>query len=161
MFLSMHDPQFWSRCPEELKPLAQGGLGAAYFLLGRQSDNPPTVIALSMPPGWVSARHAHDCWRFEVVAQGELDVGERVLKPGDVMLSEPGVAYGPHVAGPEGCVTFEIFTDYRASHVTLVEERDGLVACDLTTPEGLAKMQAHMAATTQSPAPPGESRDPS
>lgn len=50
--------------------------------------------------------------------QGTLDVGERVLKPGDVMITEPGVPYGPHTAGPQGC--------------------------DLTTVEGMQKMQELM-----------------
>jgi anti-sigma factor ChrR (cupin superfamily) len=146
MFLSMDNPGFWSRCPEALKPLAQGGLGASYFLLGAEKDNPPTVIALRMAPNWTTVRHAHEGWRMEIVVQGTLDVGERVLKPGDVMLSEPGEAYGPHTAGPEGCVTFEVFTSYRDSHVTLLEGADGLVALDLTTPEGLSGMQALMPA---------------
>lgn len=143
-FLAMDDPEFWARHPEELQPLVRSGLGAAYFLLGKESENPPTVIALRMAPNFVLARHAHDCHRFEVVVQGTLDVGERVLKPGDVMMSEPGVAYGPHVAGPEGCTTFEFFTNYVASHTTLVEEGEGLVACDITTEAGLRKMQELM-----------------
>jgi anti-sigma factor ChrR (cupin superfamily) len=145
MFLSMDDPTFWSRCPEELKPLLQGGLDASYFLMGERKDDPPTVIALKLAPNAINVRHAHDCWRFEVVVQGTLDVGDRVLKPGDVMLTEPKVAYGPHVAGPEGCVTFEIFSNYRASHVTLLEEAGQLVECDIATSAGLAKMQSIMA----------------
>ena len=143
-FIAMDDPEFWGRCPKELEPLLQGGLGAAYFLLGKQADDPPTVIALRMEPGFVLARHAHDCFRFEVVVQGTLDVGERVLKAGDVMISEPGVAYGPHVAGPEGCTTFEFFTNYKSSHTTLIDGAEGLVECDITTAAGLAKMQELM-----------------
>ncbi len=144
-FFSMDDPDFWGRCPKGFEPLMEFGVDASYFLLGEQSDDPPTVIALRMGPNWVSARHAHDCYRFEVVVQGTLDVGERVLKPGDVMLTEPGVAYGPHVAGPEGCVTFEIFTNHRSSHVTLLDEPEGLIECDLLTAEGMQKMQEVMA----------------
>jgi hypothetical protein len=145
MFLSMDDPGFWSRCPEELRPLTEGGLGASYFLMGRQSENPPTVIALRMGPGWTTVRHAHEGWRMEIVVQGTLDVGERILKAGDVMLSEPGEAYGPHTAGPDGCVTFEVFANYRDSYVTLLEDKGELTACDLTTPEGLRKMQLLLA----------------
>jgi anti-sigma factor ChrR (cupin superfamily) len=145
----MDDPDFWARCPKELEHLVRDSnigesVGSSYFLLGQPKDDPPTVIALRMGPNWVSARHAHDCYRFEVVVQGTLDVGERVLKPGDVMLTEPGVAYGPHVAGPEGCTTFEIFTNYRSSYVTLIEEPEGLVECDLSTTEGLHRMQDFM-----------------
>ena len=143
-FLAMDDPSFWQRCPKELEPLLRNGIDASYFLLGKEADDPPTVIALRMAPNFVSVRHAHHCHRFEVVVQGTLDVGERILKPGDVMITEPGIAYGPHVAGPEGCTTFEFFTDYKASHVTLLEESGGLVECDIATPAGLQKMQELM-----------------
>ena len=34
------------------------------------------------------------------------------------MISEPGIAYGPHIAGPEGCTTFEIFSNLRAKKKT-------------------------------------------
>jgi|SRR6266540_6443587 hypothetical protein len=140
-FISMDDPTFWSRCPKELEHLVQGGLtGLSYFLLGERKDNPPTVVALRMGPGWVLPRHAHDCYRFEIVTQGTLDVGERILKTGDVMISEPGIAYGPHVAGPEGCTTFEIFSNHKASYVTLLDLPEGPVECDVSTAEGMQKM---------------------
>ena len=149
-FYSMQSDDFWGRYPKELEPLVSMGLsGASYFLLGQQQDNPPTVIALRMEPNFVSVRHAHDCYRFEVVVQGTLDVGDRVLKPGDVMFTEPGVPYGPHTAGPEGCTTFEFFTNYRSSHVTLLDATSGLEECDLTTATGLQKMVTLMRRSTE------------
>jgi hypothetical protein len=141
-FMSMDDPEFWTNGPEELKHLLQwrqGGL--AYFLLGERQDNPPTVVALRLAPGEVLPRHAHDCYRFEIVVHGMLDVGERVLKPGDVMISEPGIAYGPHVAGPEGCTTFEIFSNHKASYVTHLELPEGRVECDVSTAGGMQQMR--------------------
>ena len=57
------------------------------------------------------------------------------------MISEPGIAYGPHTAGPEGCITFEIFTNHRASFVTLLDTAEGRVECDMSTPEGMEKMR--------------------
>ncbi|MBM4258503.1 MAG: hypothetical protein FJ147_21725 [Deltaproteobacteria bacterium] len=141
-FISMNDPQFWARCPKELEPVIGKGItGLAYFELGEKKDNPPTVVALRMGPGWVLPRHAHDCYRFEVVTHGTLDVGDRILKPGDVMISEPGIAYGPHIAGPEGCTTFEIFSNHKAAFVTLLDGPDGPVECDMSTTEGMQKMQ--------------------
>jgi anti-sigma factor ChrR (cupin superfamily) len=141
-FISMDDPHFWARCPKELEQIVRGGLtGLAYFELGEKKDNPPTVVALRMGPGWVLPRHAHDCYRFEIVTHGTLNVGDRILKPGDVMISEPGIAYGPHIAGPEGCTTFEIFSNHKASFVTLLDGPDGRVECDMATPEGMQKMQ--------------------
>lgn len=144
-FISMDEPKFWENCPKELEHLIQGGLtGLAYFLLGDKKDNPPTVVTLRMGPNWVLPRHAHDCYRFEIVAQGTLDVGERILKPGDIMISEPGISYGPHIAGPEGCTTFEIFSNHKASYVTLLDLPEGRVECDVSTPEGQEKMREAM-----------------
>lgn len=152
-FMSMDDPQFWARCPKELEPVIRGGLtGLAYFTLGEKKDNPPTVVALRMGPNFILPRHAHDCYRFEVVVHGTLDVGDRILKPGDIMISEPGLAYGPHIAGPEGCTTFEIFTDHKASYVTLLDGPDGRVECDMSTPEGMQKMQDLMRRATEAAA---------
>lgn len=148
-FVSMDEPEFWAHCPKELEHLEGGLSGLAYFLLGERKDNPPTVVALRMGPGWVLPRHAHDCYRFEIVVQGALDVGERVLKPGDVMISEPGIAYGPHVAGPEGCTTFEIFSNHKASYVALLDMPEGRVECDVSTPEGLQKMRDVMRRAAQ------------
>jgi anti-sigma factor ChrR (cupin superfamily) len=69
----------------------------------------PAVVMLDMPPGYVLFRHAHVCHRFEVVVKGSLTAGERTLVPGDVMTARPGEWYGPHVAGPDGCTTAEVF----------------------------------------------------
>ena len=144
-FMSMDDAEFWELCPENMKHAIQGGVtGLAYFLLGEKKDNPATVVALRMGPGCVLPRHAHDCYRFEVVSRGTLDVGERILKPGDVMISEPNIAYGPHIAGPEGCTTFEIFSNHKASYMVLFDLPQGLVECDVSTPEGLQKLQEAM-----------------
>ena len=41
--------------------------------------------------------------------RGSLRVDGRTLRPGDVMTARPGELYGPHVAGPEGCTTAEVF----------------------------------------------------
>jgi hypothetical protein len=86
------------------------------------------------------------------VTHGTLDVGDRILKPGDVMISEPGIAYGPHIAGPEGCTTFEIFSNHKASFVTLLDGPDGRVECNMATPEGMQKMQNLMRRATEAAA---------
>jgi anti-sigma factor ChrR (cupin superfamily) len=117
----------------------EGG-GVAYFPMGETKNDPPTVVALRMAPNWILPRHSHDCHRFEVIVQGTLDVGERVLKVGDVMISEPNVAYGPHVAGPEGCTTFEIFSNHRASHMATLHLPTGPVEFDLTVPGEFKRM---------------------
>jgi hypothetical protein len=81
------------------------------YVLGDDVEAPeaPAVVMLEMPPGYVLFRHAHLCHRFEVVVKGSMRAGDRTLVPGDVMVAKPGEWYGPHIAGPEGCTTAEVF----------------------------------------------------
>lgn len=76
---------------------------------GTETMDAPAVVVLEMPPGYVLFRHAHICHRFEIVVKGSLQAGDRTLGPGDVMTARPGEWYGPHVAGPDGCTTAEVF----------------------------------------------------
>ena len=95
------------------------------------SDDPTddeAVLAkvLWMPPGYRLFRHAHDCHRFEIVIKGSLDVGDgKTLRAGDVSVSGPGQFYGPHVAGPEGALTLEIFERQVAQYPDLEGEPQG------------------------------------
>ena len=50
----------------------------------------------------------------------------------------------PHIAGPEGCTTFEIFSNHRGSYVTLVDTPQGRIECDVSTREGMKKMEQAM-----------------
>jgi hypothetical protein len=115
------EPGFWDQWPETLADYkaeleSMEAAKCAYFPLGDTSTNPPTVVALYLPPNAVLDRHAHNCERFEIIARGELHADGKVLRPGDVMYTHPGVAYGPHRAGPEGVLTYEIFSNYAASY---------------------------------------------
>lgn len=141
-FYSVDTKEFWDTCPPDFKHMQETPeLGnATYFIMGERADNPATVVALWMPPGSVLPRHAHDSWRFEVIAKGSLDIGEKVLGPGDVMFSEPNSVYGPHVAGPEGCLTFEVFSNFDASHKPIFELPEGLRQFDASTREGNAEI---------------------
>ncbi|HEV8296700.1 MAG TPA: hypothetical protein VGQ20_05385 [Acidimicrobiales bacterium] len=117
-YFSCNDEGFWDIGPESLrwmKVLAEAiNVKFARFPLGDPDDDAtPFASVLAMPPNYELWRHKHDCHRVEVVVSGSLQVGDRVLHPGDVMTSTPGEAYGPHVAGPEGSVTVEIFSNRR------------------------------------------------
>jgi len=142
-FMSIEDAKFWDNCPDDMRHMKEGrGSGdIAYFPLGDVKDNPPTVTALKMQPGYVLPRHSHHCWRFEVIVQGTLDVGDRILSVGDVMMSAPYEAYGPHVAGPQGCTTFEIFGDFDSSRKPILQGIDGPIPCDTSTPEGFRRVR--------------------
>jgi hypothetical protein len=87
-------------------------------------DNAAMVNVLRLPPGGVLPRHSHACHRFEMVVFGELHVPDgTVLRPGDVMISKPGEAYGPHAAGPEGVVTVEV-NGIAAAPLTFTDDPD-------------------------------------
>jgi anti-sigma factor ChrR (cupin superfamily) len=153
-FMSIEEPEFWKNCPKGLELIAKSmeGTGGvvAYFVMGDPEKNAPTVVALRMAPNWILPRHAHDCYRFEIVVQGTLDVGERILKIGDVMVSEPNIFYGPHVAGPEGCTTFEIFSNHAASHEAILDLAGGIAKFDVSKPgEFRRMMEAQQASRAQ------------
>jgi hypothetical protein len=103
------------------------GDGTRVFVL---ADDPetreaPAVVMLEMPPNYVLFRHAHICHRFEVVVKGSLLVDGRTRRPGDVMTARPGEPYGPHVAGPEGCTTAEVFGTLEGVYRVISETKDG------------------------------------
>jgi hypothetical protein len=138
-FTSIHDPDFWGNSPEEVKAINQAagneGLTSSHYLLGRREDNPPLVAPLRMEPGYVLTRHAHDCFRLEIIIEGSLQVGDRTMKPGDIMMTEPGVLYGPHVAGPDGCVTFEICSDFEGANRFSIQDPSGkMITLDVLDP---------------------------
>ena len=117
-YYSHDDPAFWDIGPESMqwmKVVADAiNVKFARFPLGDPEDeNTPFASVLFMPPGYELWRHKHNCYRVEVIIKGSLQVDDRTYGPGDVMTSNPGEAYGPHVTGPEGAVTVEIFSSRR------------------------------------------------
>lgn len=96
------------------------------YVLGDQGDpEAPAAVVLDMPPGYVMFRHAHPCHRVEVVVKGSLTAGDRVLHSGDVMTADPGEWYGPHVAGPAGCTTVEVFSSLEGVFRVFAESDGG------------------------------------
>jgi hypothetical protein len=95
------------------KALEDRGMMQSWHMLGaaEQADCPVATI-VHMPPGVVIPRHAHGCHRLEMVVRGSITVLEtgRTLGPGDAMVTDAGVFYGPHVTGPDGCATVEVLS---------------------------------------------------
>jgi hypothetical protein len=135
----MDDDSFWYRSPELLRHLADrnrdNGVRISYFVLGDWRQDAPTAMALELPPGGRLNHHAHDCERLEIIVKGSLDVGDRLLRPGDVMMSGRGELYGPHVAGPGGCTSFEVFSRFTAAYQPIYETPSGRVMVDGSDPD--------------------------
>ena len=67
-------------------------------------------------PGLVLERHGHSSDHLVFVLEGELTVGERLCRPGTLVVLEHGAAFGPLIAGPEGCT----FLEHHSGDVTPV-----------------------------------------
>jgi hypothetical protein len=88
------------------------GIDLGVVVLGEKSANPASVMLLRLPPGHILERHAHNTHRMEVVVNGSVITPDgQELRSGDVFTSGPGEFYGPLKAGPEGCMSVEIFGD--------------------------------------------------
>jgi hypothetical protein len=88
------------------------GVRLAHFVMSDDKNDmeAPLASIFYMRPNFVLPKHDHDCYRVEVVIDGSLRIGDKVLSAGDVSVSRPGEAYGPHIAGPTGVLTVEIFS---------------------------------------------------
>ena len=62
------------------------------------------------------------------------------------MVARSGEAYGPHVAGQDGCVTLEIFSTLAGAHHQILETPKGPVDIDFGTHEALRASSARIAA---------------
>jgi hypothetical protein len=123
----MSDDAYWEP-PAKYRPVTENApIKLAFFVMGDpEREDVPVAAVLDMQPGDVIGYHAHDCERVEVVVKGTLDVGEgKVLHAGDVMVARPLQFYGPHVAGPDGCVTVEIFAKASEAHSVIYQLPDG------------------------------------
>lgn len=90
-----------------------GQVWSDIFLLGEADDAfQVTVPDLRMPPNQYWPLHWHDCWIAIVVLDGRCLVGDWWMGPGDVLVTEAGLEYGPLVSGPQGCRLFEIFAKH-------------------------------------------------
>jgi anti-sigma factor ChrR (cupin superfamily) len=123
------DPQYW-QAPERFRALFEKlrafGVRASYFPLGdADNDSTPVAVVVEMKPGFVIMRHAHPCDRFEVIVRGTLETEDRVLRPGDVMVSAAGELYGPKTAGKDGCTTIEVFGTAAGVTKRIEERADG------------------------------------
>jgi hypothetical protein len=98
---------------ETLSDVVGGLVWSDIFLLGDPADAfQVTVPDLRMPANQYWPMHWHDCWIAIVVLEGRCLVGDWWMGPGDVLITEAGLEYGPLLVGPQGCRLFEIFAKH-------------------------------------------------
>jgi len=121
-------PEFWNKDevgywdnPPDLDGLAHrptmlSGVRIRYLPSTPGDYDAPGAVVLSLPPGCVIPRHSHEASRMEFVLEGSMEVSPGVfVRPGGMMRAEAGEMYGPHVVGPEGATTLEVFAVMRAA----------------------------------------------
>ena len=88
------------------------GSRTSRFVVGDPDDpEAPVVFRVEFPPNCEVAAHMHDCDYAEIVLEGTQQVTRRWHKPGDVRIAKANTAYGPLVAGPEGCTVLVVFAN--------------------------------------------------
>ena len=152
-YFKLNDPAYGQQRPEWLlKSLAASGQQVAdnplaMFVMGESEEwSHPAAMVFTMPAGYTLFRHAHVCYRFEVIVAGSLIQEDgSVLAPGDVMVANPYETYGPHTAGPDGCTTVEVFSRLDGVYRMVTEGSDGLDEIDVRTgarPNGYVNIPA-------------------
>ena len=70
----------------------------------------PKLLTLSAKwdPGMMVHKHGHNSDHVLFVVKGELRCGDVVCSAGMHITLEHGAAFGPFIAGPEGCELFEV-----------------------------------------------------
>jgi anti-sigma factor ChrR (cupin superfamily) len=123
-----NDPGYW-QFPERFRAMVEFapeiGVRGAFYPMGEDSDDVPMAVIMDMEPGYVIGRHSHPCERFEVIARGTLDIEGRTYVAGDVLTAKPYEFYGPKTAGPDGCMTIEIFSKATGAYTRIAEGPDG------------------------------------
>lgn len=124
-----HDAEYW-QSPDRFRSMFEQastiGNKASLFAIGDPNDDDtPMAFILQMEPGFVITRHAHPCDRFETIVRGTLEVDGRTLGPGDVLMHAANELYGPKTAGPDGCITVEVFAKAVGAYERITEQPDG------------------------------------
>jgi hypothetical protein len=87
------------------------GAKATRFVIAADQDDKaaPVVFRVDFPPNCHVAPHTHDTDYCEIILSGSQQVTRKWHHAGDVRIVQAGTAYGPLVAGPEGCSVLAIF----------------------------------------------------
>jgi hypothetical protein len=124
----IEDPGFYRLGPAEYayqQVMSEAsGMKFASFVMSDsdKDDEAPCVSLLWIEPNGRLPKHSHDCHRVEVVVRGSIDVAGRTLSAGHVAISGPGEWYGPHIAGPDGCLSVEVFSTLKGQIAHLDDE---------------------------------------
>jgi hypothetical protein len=73
-----------------------------------RGDPPYLSLLARWDPGMIVRRHGHRSDHVLYVVEGEVACGDRPCPAGTHIELPEGAAFGPFLAGPDGCVLFEV-----------------------------------------------------
>jgi hypothetical protein len=101
---------------EVLSDYPGGQTWSEMIMLGDPDDSfQLTVPDIRLPANQIWPLHWHDCWVGIVILEGSCLIGDWWMKPGDVLITEASLEYGPLLIGPKGCRMFEVFAKLHLS----------------------------------------------
>jgi hypothetical protein len=93
-----------------------GQVWTEMIMLGEQQDSFQACVPdIRLPANQMWPLHWHDCWVGIVILDGSCMIGDWWMKPGDVLITEASLEYGPLLIGPKGCRMFEVFAKLHLS----------------------------------------------
>ncbi|MFJ3779027.1 cupin domain-containing protein [Streptomyces sp. NPDC090075] len=100
---------------EVLREAPGGQVWSDQWVIGAKDAEFQTIVPdIRMPANQYWPQHWHDEAIAVIVLDGEVRLGDRWMKRGDVVISPENVEYGPLVMGPSGCQLLEVFSRARA-----------------------------------------------
>ena len=85
------------------------GEGSPLYCLGPPGARRACFVQFRMESGQTAPPHAHHGWACTVVLEGWWMVNGIKQGPGEMVMIEPGVEYGPFEPGPDGVTGIEFF----------------------------------------------------
>jgi quercetin dioxygenase-like cupin family protein len=97
------EPGEWTQVPDKK-------LSYAWVPIGEDEGGAAgRVMVVKYEPGAYVAPHYHHADYCSVVVEGSIEVTRRTHGVGSIRVVNAGTAYGPLIAGPEGCTVIEFF----------------------------------------------------
>lgn len=87
------------------------GDGLQYVMerIGLDPEGGTGILTVRYDPGSRVEIHYHDCDYCSIVVEGSIEISRVEHGVGDMRFVKAGTAYGPLIAGPEGCTVIDIF----------------------------------------------------
>jgi quercetin dioxygenase-like cupin family protein len=102
-FFSWQEPGEWTEVPEQRLKYHSFGLGQG------KGGEATRVIVVRYEPGAEVAPHYHQADYCSIVVEGSIEVTRKTHEVGSMRTATAGTAYGPLVAGPDGCTVVDVF----------------------------------------------------